>query len=808
MMRRAMMVFVLGAGLWTMPVWGCGPFYMRNYLVLENGNPLEMPGMSFESEIRCLLKFPPPPPMDPNEVEVIDSDRTGTIEKMRERSTKIDLKDFADAMKGDPNAQPLVEQYTAMRTTMLAWIVTFDQKREQERIKKQGWGEATEVPDVAFDLAQYEDLLKKIPTEFSEYVRGAYAYHRGETDAAIAHFDAVLQLLPEQRKYRSTWAAFMLGKICKEKYPAQAYKNFEQVRTLAKEGFTDPLNLAGESLAWQARIDGDSARYVDAIHHYAECAQANIPDYTVIISLKWVCNKILLSPTPDPAVVSDPLCREILTAAIASQENTKQNVWLSALENVSGQGVVAGADRLAWLAYQRGEMKVAEGWLTHCAPDSVRAKWVQAKLLLREGKLGESAALLREVAQEAKKAPDWVVSSKETNDYNSDSVPVPDYAAAETGAVLLGKRDYVGALDAFLRAGFWPDAAYVAERLISVEGEDGLEQYLATHTETDPDLARKLERWPDQPASMLANLREVLARRLAREGNWEKAAQYFTKQHTVSFDESGKEGQVRPASEFADEARRIAVNLKIADDVTQLKSTRAKALFDTAKTLRADGMELTGTELMPDWVSEGGSYSWDQSASKRVVQEHGVANRGNGVPELGLGYEGSGVVSEIYDYDKSQKSFWGLRVTDDEVARRMATAAVPYRRFHYRYIAADMMWRCAQMLPNNDPLCAEALYLGGTYLQNRDPLSADKFYKALVQRNRNFAIAWRADELKWFPPKFTDEVLYYSHAKTIRKRTMAMWGAGGAGLLALVAFAAVLVYKRSRKRAQSVQGDV
>ena len=795
MIRRLIMLFVVGAGLFTVPVWGCVHYFMRNYLVLEDGNPLIMPEMSFASEIKCLLKFPPAPPPDPNEKWVSDQDLHGHNERIRKHLLIIDLKDFAEAVQGDPNAQILVDQYTAMRTTMLTWGATFD-------------------------LAQHEELLNKIPKEFSEYIRGAYAYPLCETDEAISHFDAVLQLLAEQRKYRSTWAAFMLGKICREKYPTQAYKSFEQVRSLAKEGFSDPLNLAGESLAWQARIDGDSARYVDAIHHYAECAQVNVPATTVILSLKWVCNKILSLPTPDPAIVNDPLCREVLTAAIASDQSDKQSKWLAALENATGQGVVAGADRLAWLAYQRGDIQSAEVWLRHCELNSTRAKWVHAKLLLRSGKLNEGVALLQEVVQEAQKVPDWVVKTKEEDDHYLDTIPAPDYAAAETGAVLLGKRDYVGALDSFMHAGFWPDAAYVAERLISVDGKDGLEQYLVTHTEEDPELAVKVERWPEKPVSRLANLRELLARRLAREGEWEKAARYFAKQHTVSFSEEEMDAQeqpaseeeadtqeeadnaqemddqVRPSSEFADEALMIAANLKIADDGMQPVLTRAKALFDAAKTLRKDGLELTGTELMPDWVAEGGSFSWNE-VSTRLVEEPGVLNRNGGNNELGVSYSESGVVSKVYDYKQRCES-WMLRVTDDEVARRILTAAVPYRRFHYRYVAADMMWRCAQMLPNNDPLCAEALYLGGTYLQNRDPLSADKFYKTLVRRNPNLAIAQEANKLKWFPPKFTDEVLYHSPAKSIRKRTMAILGAGGAGLLALVALAVVLAYKRKK----------
>lgn len=63
------------------------------------------------------------------------------------------------------------------------------------------------------------------------------------------------------------------------------------------------------------------------------------------------------------------------------------------------------------------------------------------------------------------------------------------------------------------------------------------------------------------------------------------------------------------------------------------------------------------------------------------------------------------------------------------------------------------MWRCAQLLPDNDELTAEALYRGGTFLMNRDPKAADRFYKALVRRCGKLPLSRQADALHWFPPQ-------------------------------------------------------
>ena len=783
MIWRKRGVFILFMGLFIVPVWGHVPDFMQNYLITKGGDPLIMPGMSYYSEWISLLKIPPNSPSN-------DREPFELIKKMRARSLKSDLKDFADAMQGDPKAQLLVEQYTAMRTAMLAWVTRLDFVREQ----KQGWEELKEVPDVTFDVTQHEAFLAKIPKEFDEYVRGAYAYHHGDTNLAISHFDAILQLPGEQRKYRSTWASFMLGKIWMKKNPAKAFHYFEQTRELTKTGFSDALNFDGESLAWQARIDADNSRYVDAIHRYAECAQKNISADILLPSLTWVCDKIFATKKADPALVNDPLCREILIVALSQREKTLQDIWFKALEKCRDQGVVAGADRLAWIAYKRGDIKTAENWLKHGDLHSARAKWVNAKLLLRAGKLEEGVALLREVATGAKNEPDWEVAMAELVYTSNDgaevndseiTVPAKDYAAVEIGTVLLAKRNYIGAMDLFARAGFWPDAAYVAESLVPMEGEESLEQYLLAHKGDDPDFIK-----PDTQVSLLAHLRDILARRMARQGEWDKAAQYYAQSYPV-FDEEGNIAEMRPAAPFAEEARRIAVNLKIANDTTQLARIRAKALFDTAMMIRKDGMELMGTELAPDWAIDRGEWDWHWEMTPRLEQEHGSENRTD--DELKW-------VAQV-DHDK-KNTLMELPVMQDEVVRRMSTAVVPYRRFHYRYVAADMMWRCAQMLPNNDPLCAEALYRGGVCLQTRDPYSADKFYKALVQRNPNLAVAQEAKKLKWFPAKFTDKVLYHSPVQPIRKRILAMWGCGGLGLLAL---AVLLIYKRSRKGAASVQ---
>ena len=61
------------------------------------------------------------------------------------------------------------------------------------------------------------------------------------------------------------------------------------------------------------------------------------------------------------------------------------------------------------------------------------------------------------------------------------------------------------------------------------------------------------------------------------------------------------------------------------------------------------------------------------------------------------------------------------------------------------------MWKCAELLPNNNELKARALCIGGSYIKIEDPQEADKFYKALVRTCGRTKLGKEAYKLHWFP---------------------------------------------------------
>jgi hypothetical protein len=270
------------------------------------------------------------------------------------------------------------------------------------------------------------------------------------------------------------------------------------------------------------------------------------------------------------------------------------------------------------------------------------------------------------------------------------------------GAVKLARREYTEALEALLCSGFWMDAAYVAERVLTIEE-------LKSYTERNwPELSPAT----NAPGTFLddtgvirratpveettANLRYLLGRRLLRQQRFEEARPFFPTALLAAFDD-------------------YHTNLVTGrtDQISQ--PMRAAALWRAAQTLRTNGMELIGTEVEPDWHIHGGDFEVGVS----------VASRTN-APQL-------------------------LQASADEVNRATRAEVKPDERFHYRYVAADLAWEAAKLMPNNTGETARVLCVAGSWLKNRDPAAADVFYKALVRRCRQTALGAEADRKRWFP---------------------------------------------------------
>jgi hypothetical protein len=445
-----------------------------------------------------------------------------------------------------------------------------------------------------------------------------------------------------------------------------AVRAFQNVRTLARNGAPDPLGLAVASYGEEARLHWERAKPLGAddpdyraavaaaVALYAE--QAARGSGSGLQSLRFVADALIEEPAKLAAAAADPLTQRLVVAYmlarvdddyIASstqggQASHRPPAALGALVDAIEQRGVApadGVDRLAALAYRTGRYDIAARLANQSA--GPLAAWVRAKLAVQSDDLAAAAALY---AEATKGFP--------TTD---PALPLDSTGArlllGERGVVALARGEYVEALAQLYRARYWGDAAYLAERVLTTEE---LERFAAALPELMPvvDDGRigDVELYDDAPADMADKLRDLLARRLVREGRRGDAARHFRKPEVAA------QAAAYDAALEAAAARWSAIG-------------RARGWYAAAAIAREYGLEIMGYEAAPDYAHAGGNY------------------------DGGLG----------------RATLEGPLITDGERARFDATTAVPDRRWHYRYVAVDQALRAAALLPPRSQAFAAVL---------------------------------------------------------------------------------------------------
>jgi hypothetical protein len=402
------------------------------------------------------------------------------------------------------------------------------------------------------------------------YDRGATAFKAGHHATARAAFTALLELPRDQRLHRSTWAAFMLGRS--HVRGPEAIAAFRRVRALARDGFVDELGLASASLGREAL----ASDRVAAIHLYAEQAANGDPEGG--LSLLVIARA--QARERDPAVLADPVGQRLLATYALARSNelatVEHDALLAALAGAPGS---AAGPELAAATYRAGKWDLARTFARR-DEHAPLARWVLAKLALRDGDTKTAERLLAGLAAE------------------------PPSGAPRARSRIQGERAILALagdrpLDAMaaawdLRLDYPLDPLYIAERVLFVDEliafVDGLP--------LGPELPVALD---EEAVATTASLRQLLARRLVRAGRYLEAVPYF-----------------------APHRRTLALKLGLAYDRARLTDDpieRARALFEVAEVTRHDGLELLGTEGSPDWRFHGAQYdpaAWDDPETRAL----------------------------------------------------------------------------------------------------------------------------------------------------------------------------------------------
>jgi tetratricopeptide (TPR) repeat protein len=537
-----------------------------------------------------------------------------------------------------------------------------------------------------------------LPVAVLTYIAGAIEFRADRLDAAMRYFEAIDRLPREQRQVRAVAAAYMQGRIHQRLGEFErARAAFQAARRYAQAGAPDPMGLAVASLGEEARVDlveaklakapwpvspsdSDVGRLIaNAVQLYSE--QAARGSKMALLSLREVAGLLVSRERELKLVAADALVRRLLVAYVVARDG--QSPWddsaagaqdpavVSVSEAVLAQPDAAAGpdlDRLAALAYQAGRYELAERLtLTAARPLGL---WVRAKLALRRG--DRTAA-----------ARDWTAALLGTE--NAGTAAELDAGSrtrlrGEVAVVGLSQGKYRDSLRLLFPVAntYWGDVAYIAERVLTTDELKAFVDGLPPAREPPPSSRDGDEIFRFVPVQ---RLRELLARRLVRDGRIGEAIAYFPS--------PGQRSAMDPADAAgatAEEARAYLAAVEAAQpgwpfDWPWNKVSRAEALFKLATLTRRRGMELTGTEGPPDEAVLGGSFP------------DGV---GQSSPE-GL--------------SRSPSTLLG----PDEAKRFAASAPTPNARFHYRTLAANHALAAADLLPQRSQAYAATLCWAAKY---------------------------------------------------------------------------------------------
>ncbi|WP_288068715.1 hypothetical protein [Herbaspirillum sp.] len=630
-----------------------------------------------------------------------------------------------------------------------------------------------------------------LPPAIRLYTAGAQDFRANALAAARQRFEAVLALPPQQASERAVWAAFMLGRLhAIEERRAEAIASFTKARALAVSGAPDPLGLAVASYGEQARLmlSGQSgpcnwsdfnegrdcgetippADFKQAIRLYAE--QAARGSYNAQDSLTALAAWSLRHADISAALIDDPVAQRLLVAyalarvgdiaegsgngdsyydpfapnsgssgypdAARSAKVKPNSILVTLVDALKRRGLekIEGADRVAALAYRTGRYDLAATLANR--QETALSWWVRAKLALRKG---DTAAAVQAYARAAQGFP--------RNDASLDPSNA-NLLMGEQGVLTLSRGQYVEALAQFHRAaseserqsrgtyynyfggaGYASDLSYVAERVLTT---DELKTYVDAHAPASPmpapeAVAKAVQKEvPGQssphwvavglsPVTVEDNLRQLLARRLVREGRVEEALPYFPDDRDERFAQiiSDAEGrEILATWRLRAKAREYGQALERGQHAWRANS-RAQGWYEAAVIARRQGMEIMGYEQGPDFTVFSGSLP-------------GGVGRGMGM------YASQDRPRPDNPQARAQADLPGPLVTDEERQRYASSEAKPYKRFHYRYIAADYAMKSADALPARSQAFAAVLCQGVNFVYDDQP-SAQQLYRRYVK---------------------------------------------------------------------------
>jgi len=578
----------------------------------------------------------------------------------------------------------------------------------RERIERGWWGaqyDRVAAAREANDAASAYAAAKGLPDEARHYLAGAVAWSKHDITEAQVRFGGVIELPAGEQTHYGLWARYMLAKIAGGNTATLMYG---ALREEVAKGASDPYGLAAATFGEEAHLRLEAGEDVAAIALYAQ--QAAMGSKSGRDSLLQIARQAIKDPARLERLVHDDLGQRLMTAylytrnselidtqidgestpAEAAKSKAESDRRLqSFLDAVTRAGIdkVAGADRVAALAYRSGKYDLAAQLAQKST--SGLAWWVRAKLALRAGKADEAAKAYAEAAKAFPAGEEWG-RNWDDGQYGGETIKPQCRIEGERGTLALSRGEYLAAMEHLYNAAslYWPDAAYIAERVLSV---DELKSFVDAHAGKPAAKPANTDGSYGNPTDSAAALRALLARRLLRAERYDDALAYFD------------DAELKKKAQAYVDARRAAAR---GDRVEQ-----ARAWYAAARSARVDGIDLIGYELDPDYQVYAGNYDLGDDVA-------------NADPTAQT------ATPPVRKDIAAPKTLAG----PGEASRVAASRAQPLERFHYRYNAVDFASKSADLLPPRTQAFAAVLCHATAWLIDRDPPAAAKLYIRYVKQ--------------------------------------------------------------------------
>jgi len=573
-----------------------------------------------------------------------------------------------------------------------------------------------------------------IPQGVPDYAMEFYLYKLGHAQWLVFRrdddpepFGKLLALPKERRLYRTVWVHFV--RIANARKFSEKDRHLDALRRAVDDGFKDSAALEAFALRFLSKTCGN--RYDPLVlTAYAQTPWAEWPSFA-----KRIFYGRRQTQVPDAKWI-ERMCEDLVGVEVAIAYGAGGHLPANA---VRPEKPALGADRQAWIAFNRGDLELCRKLLAMAPARSLVRLFIEARLARLDGDYQKAAERLHEwldeywrkgsreeemltgyrisvtagdywyagVTQDGEYGFEdtisyfgafgpsgdfhegWLGSFRNRAEVQSHEPTLSRVVSGELGVVMVATRDLEEALYAFLLARNWVDVAFVAERCMTVD-----------------ELVKFMRANRGEPCDK-DSLRSLLMRRLVRCGRIQEAMEWAP-------------NELKP---LCDEYQALSA---IAQDAKESDDERAVAFFNLSRLTLARGMELMGTELRPDFAVYGGKYNRDSVP---------IAEPVNLPMRMGMGGE--------------ETKWSGWKAPDDRVTGR----------FHYRRKGMEFA-RNSVMLAKDPDVRAWALMLGGVAaLSMDDAKEADWFYKKLANMHHPEAKVggwFSGPAYQWFRSKYYD----------------------------------------------------